>query len=175
MVGVADALAVVPGQVLRGLFGLVGAVRPAPKPLHPAGTLRPVTIRRHGLPDGRRTGVPWIDEPGVTSAMARFSRATGLPPSLPDVYGLAVRVPTDGGHGDILLATTGLGAVTRFVLAPAGGPSSRAYTTLLPYRTASGPALLAAVPRSGDPQRYDLAYARPSGPWCTFALMEVDA
>jgi hypothetical protein len=47
----------------------------------------------------------------------RQSRAVGLPSPAPDIFGLAVRVPTEGGrHGDLLFATTGLGRITRFTL-----------------------------------------------------------
>ena len=50
-------------------------------------------IYRHGLDPG--TGVPWIDEPGEDEVV-RLSRAIGLR-GLPDIHGLAVRVPVEGG------------------------------------------------------------------------------
>ena len=107
-------------------------------------------------------GVPLLDEPGVDAVTARVSRATGLPAPLPDIHGLAVRVPlTDGRHGDLLLASTGLGPATRFLLKPARHP--RVLTTLLPYATPTGPVLLAAVAQGEE--RYDLLWARTRGPW----------
>jgi hypothetical protein len=53
--------------------------------------------------------------------LVRQSRAVGLPPRVPDIFGLAVQVPTqDGRHVDLLLASTGVGRLTRFTLAPPG-------------------------------------------------------
>lgn len=170
---VAEIVATVPGTLLRGLFGLVGLVRPAAKPLHPAGSLHAATVNRTGLRDDL-TGVAWIDEVGTTDATVRLSRATGLPAPLPDIHGLAVRMTrsSDGGDADILFATTGLGRVTRFVLAPSLAADRRAYTTLLPYRSPSGPLLLAAVPRR-DSARFDLACATLGGAWRTFGDLHV--
>jgi hypothetical protein len=168
---VADIAAVVPGLVLQGVFGAVGRVRPAPKPLHPTGTLQPVSIRRFGLAEADRVGVPFVDEPGRIDGVARFSRAAGLPAPLPDVHGLAIRVdgPTaEGDHADILMSTTGLGAVSRFVLRPTRGRGDAPYSTLLPFRTSRGALLLAATPDPHDPARMFLAYAALRGGWRVF-------
>jgi hypothetical protein len=171
---VAAAAATVPGRVLQGVFGIMGVLRPAPKPLHPSGTLRRSTIRRHGLTDGERVGVPWIDEAGTSDAVGRFSRATGLPDALPDIHGLAIRVLDDPADpADILLATTGLGCLTRFVLRPSRSAASGAYSTLLPYSTSSGPVLLAAVPDRREAGRLFLAVASPLGHWTVFADLRV--
>jgi len=106
--------------------------------------------------------------------LVRRSRALGLPTGLPDIHGLAVRVPLDGGgHGDLLLATTGRGRLTRFVLTAGRTPYSRPMTTLLTYRTPSGPTLLAAVSRSEH--HYELAYASPGGAWHPFADLVLSA
>ena len=173
----ADAAAIVPGRVLEGVFGLVGLVRPAAKPLHPSGRLLTAHLHRHGLGGADRTGVPWIDDPGESHAVARFSRAAGLPHVLPDVHGLALRVQDPApGHepADILMATTGLGAVTRFVLLPTRSPGARAYSTLLPYRTAGGPLLLAATADRRDSSRRLLAVATPRGDWRVFGHLVID-
>ncbi|MET0767247.1 MAG: hypothetical protein ABWY50_06370 [Aeromicrobium sp.] len=173
---VADAAAVIPGIVLQGMFGAVGLVRPAPKPLHPSGRLRPARIRRFGLTGADRVGVPFIDEPGETYGLARLSRATGLPTALPDIHGLAIRVDgptTHDDRADILMATTGLGAVSRFVLRPSLGPAGVTYSTLLPYRTDGGPLLLAAIPDPRDPARMFLACASLRGAWRVFADLTI--
>jgi hypothetical protein len=170
---VADAAAIVPGRILQGVFGLVGLVRPAAKPLHPSGRLQTARVHRHGLSGTDRTGVPWIDDPGESRAVARFSRAAGLPDVLPDVHGLAIRVqdPAPGReHADLLMATTGLGAVTRFVLLPSRTPVGSTYSTLLPYRTVSGPLLLAATP-DPDSSRMVLAVASLRGEWRVFGQL----
>jgi hypothetical protein len=75
----------------------------------------------------------------------RESRSVGLPEGLPDIHGLAVRVTNpDGTPGDLLLATTGWGRLTRFVLTVSRTTYGRPMTTLLPYRTDAGPVLLGA-------------------------------
>jgi hypothetical protein len=94
----------------------------------------------------------------------------GLPAGVPDVFGLAVRVPAaDGRYGDLLLATTGLGRLTRYTLTPARSVRGRPLTTLLPYRTAAGPVLLSAV--SPEESTWTLSWAVGSGPWHRFAQL----
>jgi len=153
------------GQVLRAATGVLTA-RPAAKPLHPSGSVVEGTLLRTGAE--QTTGVAWLDQPGEDQVLVRQSRAVGLPAPLPDVFGLAVRVPTDDGqHGDLLLATTGLGRLTRFTLTPARSPYTRPMTTLLPYRTPAGPLLLSAV--LDDERTVSLAWAVGSGAWHPFA------
>jgi hypothetical protein len=155
------------GAVLAAATRGVAALRPARKPLHPDGDVVRGRIYRRGsdLP----TGVAWLDEPGEDDVVVRRSRAIGLPSSVPDIHGLAVRVPTSGGDGDLLFATTGFGRITRFVLTASRHPRSRPLTTLLPYDTDSGPLLLAA--EGLEPRSYDLSWARPSGEWHLFGVL----
>lgn len=158
------------GAGLAGLTRLVAALRPAAKPLHPRGDLVTGRLTRRGLT--APVGVPWLDEPGVDDVLVRRSRAVGLPERLPDIHGLAVRVPlAGGGHGDLLLAMTGTGRISRFVLTAGRTPYSRPLTTLLPYRTPGGPRLVRAVAR--DEQSYRLAVAAPRGEWLEFGLLEL--
>lgn len=155
------------GAVLATATRGVASLRPARKPLHPDGEVVNGRIFRRGsdLP----TGVAWIDEEGEDDVVVRRSRAIGLPTSLPDIHGLAVRVSIGGGEGDILFATTGFGRLTRFVLTVSRHPRRRPLTTLLPYETDSGPLLLAADGvGSGS---YDLSWARPSGEWHLFGVL----
>lgn len=159
-----DAAASFSGQVLT-LVTEVIAVRPAAKPLHPRGSVVTGTLRRFG--DEARTGAEWLDGSGTADVVVRQSRAVGLPSPLPDIFGLALRVPADGRHGDILFASTGLGGLTRFVLTPARRPSARPMTTLLPYRSPTGPVILCAAYR--DDVTIGLAWATPSGAWHPFA------
>ena len=98
------------GQLLRAATGVVAA-RPAAKPLHPRGSVVRGTLRRTGAAE--RTGAAWLDDAGEDSVLVRQSRAVGLPAPVPDIFGLALRVPTgEGRHGDLLLASTGLGRLT---------------------------------------------------------------
>jgi hypothetical protein len=154
------------GAALAGTVRVLSALRPALKPLHPRGEVTAAVLRRTG--EGPPTGVPWLDEPGRDEVLLRRSRAVGLPDGLPDIHGLALRVPCEaGGHGDLLMATTGTGRLGRFVLTAGRSPHARPMTTLLPYRTPAGPVTLAAV-AVGD-HAYELAYASVGGAWHRFA------
>ncbi|MGW6130471.1 hypothetical protein ACWFNE_10650 [Cellulomonas sp. NPDC055163] len=131
------------GAVLGGLTRAVTALRGA-RPLHPDGATLRATVVRHG--SAQPTGARWLDEAGTDRGIARLSRSVGLPVPLPDVQGLALRLDGTDGPSDLLLSTTGLGRVTRFLLTPHRAPSGGAYGSLLPYATPTGPVLLVAVP-----------------------------
>lgn len=169
---VGEVAATVPGAVLSGVFGAAGRLRPTAKPLHPRGTLHSAVVRRSGLAEP--SGVPWLDEPGTDQALIRLSRATGVPDPLPDIHGLALRVPVGDRHADLLFASTGLGPITRFTLFAARRASRHPYSTLLPYRTPSGPLLLAAIPVDEDAPHLTLAVASMRGPWRTFGQLQID-
>lgn len=157
------------GLLLAAAVRLLGALRPAAKPLHPRGRLVEGTLRRTGAVPG--TGVPFLDEPGAHRVWARESRAVGLPRPLPDVHGLALRVHHDGAVSDVLLASTGHGRLGRFVLTVSRDPWARPMGTLLPYRTPAGPVLLGAR-RVGE-GRVELCCAVGLGPWRRFADLEL--
>ncbi|MGH3362304.1 MAG: hypothetical protein ACRDOM_07575 [Nocardioides sp.] len=157
------------GQVLRAATGLVAA-RPAAKPLHPRGSVVQGTLHRFG--GERETGAAWLDLAGDDQVLVRRSRAVGLPPPAPDIFGLAIRVPREGGrHRDLLFASTGLGRLTRFTLTFARSPYRRPLTTLLPYRTPVGPVLLSA--EFLDETTVALAWAVRSGAWHPFAELRL--
>jgi hypothetical protein len=157
------------GAVLAGATRALSAVRPSLKPLHPQGKVVEARLDRMGARPP--TGVPWLDEAGVDEVLVRRSRAVGLPEGAPDIHGLALRVPREDGYGDLLLASTGLGRVTRFVLTGSRSPLGRPLTTLLPYRTPHGPLLLAAVPQADH--EYRLECASPTGPWRPFGMLRL--
>lgn len=158
------------GGLLEAVFASIARVRPAAKPLHPRGETLAATVTRSGLKPA--VGVAWIDESGVDDGRVRLSRAVGLPRGWPDIFGLAVRVPTGGGFGDLLFATTGRGTVGRFLLLPGRTSTSWMYTTLIPYRTGSGPLLLAADPDGAG--AFTLACARPTGTWRMFGRVVLE-
>jgi hypothetical protein len=159
------------GQVLRGATRILAA-RPAAKPLHPRGRVVRGTLHRFGAAE--RSGAAWLDAAGTDEVVVRQSRAIGMPRPLPDIVGLALRVPTEGGgHGDLLFASTGLGRLTRYTLTPARSPAGRPLTTLLPVRTAAGGMLLALA--FHDERRAGLAWSVGSGPWHPFAQLLLDA
>jgi hypothetical protein len=153
------------GQLLSAATRII-AVRPAAKPLHPRGSVVGGTLHRFGAED--QAGAAWLDQAGDDHVLVRQSRAVGLPAPVPDIFGLAIRVPTEGGGpGDLLFASTGLGRLTRFTLTPARSPYGRPMTTLLPYRTPAGAVLLSAV--FHDEHKVALAWAVGAGAWHPFA------
>lgn len=167
-----DRLAGLGGDLLSALIRVM-ATRPAAKPLHPRGRL--VTARLHHALAGPATGVPWLDETGEEQVLVRISRAVGLPGPLPDIHGLAIRVPIadqpEERHGDLLFASTGLGPATRFLLTAARRTGGRPMTTLLPYRTPRGPLLLGL--REVDEDRFELLAGGAWGPWARVGWLSV--
>jgi len=164
--------ATIAGRALGGVFFLIGKYRASSrKALHPRGEIRRGVLRRHGC--SWTTGVSWLNEAGSDAVLLRFSRSVGLPKPFPDVLGLAMRIPLDkGGHGDLLLATTGPGRFGRFVLRPARHQRA-VYSCLIPYQGAKGPVLLAALPTDDDGSQFDLACASLMGAWSSFGRLEV--
>jgi hypothetical protein len=153
------------GAVLAAGTRAIAALRRSRKPLHPRGEVLTGRIYRHG--SDMPTGVPWLDQPGRDEAVVRRSRAIGLPWPLPDIHGMAVRVTSAQGAGDILFASTGWSRLGRFVLTASRHRRVRPMTTLLPYRTTAGPILIGA--RARGTRNYELFWARRDGPWQTFA------
>ncbi len=160
---VARAAAAAGGQLAGVALGAVGRVRRG-KPLHPRGTVHEAVLTVWGVE--RPWQVPLLDEAGEHRGVVRVSRAAGLPPPLPDVRGLALRLNEPTGPVDLLLSTTGVGPLTRYVLLPRL-TDRRPMTTLLPVRTPTGPLLLRLTPVASGPatRTWLLAAARGSGPW----------
>ena len=82
-----------------------------------------------------------LARPRRHDAIVRFSRAVGLPDALPDLLGMAVKIPGLYGEGydqDWLLVTSGADPVSRHLLIPALDVLGRPYSTVLPYRRPSG-------------------------------------
>lgn len=130
------------GRLLAGAAGVLADVRAAEKPLHPHGQLLPGRLYRYGA--AQPTGVPWLDESSNDEVLVRTSRAVGTPAPLPDVHGLAIRVPdATGGYADLLLATTAWNRWGRHLLVPTLG-AGPTLSTLLPYRTGTGPVVIGA-------------------------------
>jgi hypothetical protein len=163
----------VAGTALAATFGTVSRLRPTAKPLHPRGVQRQGTLRRVG--SARPWGVPWLDEPGDDPVLVRFSRAIGLPTALPDILGLTIRLELADGPADLLLATTGGGVLSRFVLLPRSRLTA-GFGSLMAYRTPVGPAWLFARCRPADDPRHIALYVgdRGGGRW-PFADIDLDA
>jgi len=108
-------------------------------------------------------------ERAVHRAVVRFSRALGLPETLPDILGIAVRLPDcygPGAHQDLLTVTSWRAPLARHTLIPAPrGFLGHFFTTLVPYRVADRLLMVGfeATPRSRSPHRLDLFAERVPG------------
>lgn len=179
----ARVVATAAGGALAATTRAVAAVRPADKPLHPAGTVVRGVLTRHGAGSAPLTGVDLLDRAGQTQVTARLSRAVGLPRPVPDIWGLALRLQHEGETGDLLFASTGWDGPLRYLLTPRREGSDRPLTTLLPYRTPTGAVVLGArslppapdeAPDDDHLQRWVLCWARGLGSWHAFAHLELD-
>ena len=166
------------GIALARLFQALAVLRGA-KPLHPKGIVLSAVLHRTGAP--QPWGAPWLDQPGEDHGVARLSRAVGLPRPLPDILGLALAFKdTTGARHDLLLASTGLGVFTRFILVPRRDPTTATYSCLLPYATPRGPVLLAAVPTQDAGIRatagsltFRILAAAPRDAWQQFGSLRI--
>jgi hypothetical protein len=181
------------GELTGVAFAALSALR-GKRFFHPhgngyTGTLR-IEVGLSEYPD-----VPLLAEPGTHDAIIRCSRGGGLPESLPDVLGLAVRLPDLhglGAHQDFLLATSADGFPMHHLLLPApGGFFGQSYSSVLPYRVGGALRLIGAVPvrppapaggtdleqldeAAADHQaRFHLALATLGGRWQQFGTLSL--
>lgn len=174
---VTSTVASAAGGALAAATGAIAALRPAAKPLHPAGTVVEGTLVTTAAEDDGRptTGVVLLDRRAELLVTARLSRAVGLPAPVPDIWGLALRLTVEGETGDVLMATTGWNGPLRFLLAPRREGAARPLTTLLPYRTPAGPVVLGAWPTEGEQgSAWTLSWARGTGAWHAFGRLELE-
>ncbi len=83
---------------------------------------------------------------GTHPVLVRFSRGAGLPEPLPDVLGLAIKIPATphNAEQDLLLASSGRRAGPRNLLIPARSFFECTYSSVLPYRDNGDPILFGA-------------------------------
>ncbi|MBF0671633.1 MAG: hypothetical protein IR160_03505 [Salinibacterium sp.] len=178
-------LAELAGTALRGVFSLLRRIR-HPRPIHPRGLV--LTGQATWIRTAAPSGIGWIDDvrEEPLEVTARLSRGVGLPDVLPDVLGLALRFhAADGQHSDVLLAATGIGFPSRFMLVPRRSATGATFGSLMPYRSQRGPVLICArsVPKrmlpadlgslrrslEQKPWKVRLYHAEPTGKWHPFA------
>jgi hypothetical protein len=176
------------GEALAAGFKALKALRPK-RPIHPAGVALTGTIERR--PGGVESGILWIDSPGTAAVSARLSRSIGMPSGWPDILGLALRITTESGPADVLLASTAMSWPGRLILTAHRYASNCKLTSLMPYKGPAGPVLLAARPESSGkglpaaPETFreslgagtwslGLYHARPTGPWTRFGTLLLD-
>lgn len=154
-------LLTLPRAALATTLGVSTAVRGA-RVFHPRGSTREAVVTAEG---GSDWGAALLDEPGPHSGLARVSRGIGLPAPLPDVDGLALRLPglgVDGAPLDLLI-----NSAWRFVFAPSVLTST--WSAVLPYRTGTGRlVMLGARPMPGG---FRLLAATPLGAWRPWGAM----
>jgi hypothetical protein len=125
------------------------------------------------LPDGRALGVPLTHGAKTRPVLVRFSRGAGLPDPLPDVLGVAIRIPDADGAGhpqDLMLATGGGSPLLRRMLVPRRDYRTATYTSLISYDVGGRDLVVAALPRDSA---FLLATAQGSGAWTPFARLTV--
>ena len=136
------------GRLVAMPFGALAARRRG-KPIHPRGGVFDAVLERHGMPVGDHPwGVPWFDERATDRAVVRLSRGAGLPALLPDLLGLALRVPQPGAEPiDVLLSTAGRGPLTRQVPF-LRRDAAAVYSSIMAYRSDAGVVWIAALPEA---------------------------
>lgn len=168
-------------QILAGPFHLAARLRRA-RAVHPRGRTYAGTLRVSGR-------LPALDEGTDREVVVRVSKATPTPDGLPDVLGIALRVPTGVGPVDLLFATTGKRPGLRHLLRVRGSFTHAVYTTLLPYDVGGRTRVLALLPATARrvPGRLDrlddavtyaplvftLATATLTGPWEPCGTLEI--
>jgi hypothetical protein len=180
------ALARGAGRLVAVPLGAIARLRGG-KPMHPRGAVFDAVLERRG--EATPWGIPWLDAVATDPAVVRLSRGAGLPAPLPDLLGMAVRLPGANAPVDVLLSTTGRGRIARLLPVPRRDTAA-VYSSIMAYRSDSGPVRLAALPEAddvpSDPQplagdvsrhglRFTLAAARGLGPWQPFATLTLTA
>jgi hypothetical protein len=158
------------------------------RPLHPRGVVHAAVLE---VEPGSPLGVPLLDTPGRHRAVVRVSRAAGLPPWLPDVHGVAVRlldVHGPGRHQDVLLNTSSARPLLRHVPIPSRELAGRFLSALAPTALAGVPFVLGAVPLPVTPgptprqqpagpdgagPAWRLVVARGSGAWRPLGVLRL--
>src|SRR3954452_1022544 len=162
-------------------FGVLSAVRRR-RIFHPIGVAFEGRLHVDG-PGSLLRDVPLFSG-GDHRAIVRFSRGIGLPESVPDILGIAVKLPDAHGAGedqDILMVTSGSGAVARHLLVPAGSFGDRPYSTLLMYQAGGERVMFGLEPGAGVREdrptladlegvgdghlRFTFSVATTTGPW----------
>jgi len=118
--------------------------------------------------------LPAFGEPREVPALYRLSASFDLPRPLPDLLGVAVKLPGLHGPGrdqDLLLVSCLGGRASKYVPWPTRDPGWRAFSSILPYRCARRLVLPGAL-GAGGAGRFELAVAPAGGPLLAFGALE---
>ena len=124
--------------ITAGLFASLSAVR-SKRIFHPDGVAYDAALTF--LPQTELDPLVGFAAGRTADAIVRFSRGVGLPERMPDILGIAIKMPGFAGSDrdqDLLLVTSSEGPVMQNLLLPARGFFRRNYSTVLPYRPPSG-------------------------------------
>jgi hypothetical protein len=122
--------------LMAGIFGSLSALR-GKRIFHPDGAAYRATLTM--LPADRLDPLVGFAAETTSDAYVRFSRGVGLPEKIPDILGLAIKVPLFAGaeiDQDLLMVTSGEGPVMQNLLLPAAGYFGHHFSSVLPYRRA---------------------------------------
>ena len=123
------------GRLSGALFRAMSRVRRA-KAAHPTGSVFDAMLRVEGgahVPPAAAL----LATPAEHQAVVRFSRSLGLPRPLPDLFGIALRLPGVHGpdrHQDFLMVTSIDAPVLHHIFVPVLDAQQAPYSSLLPYR-----------------------------------------
>lgn len=136
------------------------------------------------LDGAEELAVPLVRGPKERDAVVRFSRGAGLPDVLPDVLGLAVKVPdadSEGGVQDLLLSTSGRPLLVRHLPWPSRDLLRSTYSSLTSFDIGPHRRLVGACGAHGTHAAHGpaevpggqmlLATASGRGPWEPFARL----
>ena len=175
----AQVAGALPGAVLGGLSGLVGALR-RDKALHPLGHRG--TGRLQVTDPDPSWGITAFASAATLECDLRWSRSMSLPGGLPDIEGVALRMRGAGPGGadaDLLFASTGTSPWTRYVLTLRPQGRFGSMTTLLPVSAGGRAVVFRLTPAAAPvdegnlpPASYTLSAARGSGPWRTVGRVD---
>jgi hypothetical protein len=158
-------LLTLPRTAFATTLGVATALRGA-RVFHPYGTTHAATVTVSG--DGS-WGSELLDRTAVHTGLVRLSRGAGLPEPLPDVDGLALRLPDLGVSGEPLDLL--VNSAWRYVFAPS--LLTPTWSSVLPYRTGTGrQVLLGARP---DRTGFTLLAAPLLGPWSAWGRLDLGA
>jgi len=133
-------------SLLGAPFAALARARGA-KAFHPKGVVHEGTLR---LDEGALPGLPREHR-----ALIRFSRALGLPERLPDLFGIAIRLPDvhgPGRHQDFLTVTTIDAPILHHGFVPVTDAQQTSYTSAVPYRAGAERFLIGVQPLPGSPR-----------------------
>ena len=146
-------LSEVAGLSIGAVLAALAAVRRG-KAFHPDGVVYDARLSIAGDPAAPQAA-ELLSLRGEHRAIARFSRAVGLPRPMPDLLGLSLRVPDaygSGWHQDFLLVTSADYPLLHHIFLPARDVQQRPYTSSLPYRAKDDVFLVGAVPQPSSPR-----------------------